>query len=184
MVPLKGCRGAVLLIRNPADVAVSLSHYFNISLERALACLLYKNAALYDSRTRGSRQVRQFMGSRGNHVCSWLDQSRIPMLPLRYEDLLLQPEEQFGRLARFLELPDATELIAAAVASSRFERLRAREDAEGGFHERPADCERFFRSDRSGEGSEALTPNQLKGLQVAFADILRRCGYPALDQAA
>ncbi len=43
-------------------------------------------------------------------------------------------------------LPAEEPLIREAVANTRFDKLRAKEDAEGGFHERPEGCERFFRS--------------------------------------
>lgn len=74
-------------------------------------------------------------------------------------------------------LPAEEPLIAEAVANTRFDKLRAKEDAEGGFHERPEGCERFFRSGRSGEGQEQLTGDQLQQLEEAFAATLHRFGY-------
>ena len=65
------------------------------------------------------------------------------MLVRRYEDLLMAPERGFQRLAAFLELPADSGLIAAAAFCTRFDTLRAKEDEEGGFQERPSGCERF-----------------------------------------
>ena len=177
VVPTKGCRGAVVMIRHPADVVVSLSHFFSWELERCVAFLLNEEAALCRSSTRGGHQVRQFMGSWAKHGQSWVDQQQIPVLLLRYEDLLVQPEQHFWRLATFLDLPAEDTLIREAVANTRFDKLRAKEDAEGGFHERPQGCERFFRSGRSGEGQEQLTDEQLQQLEEAFAATLHRFGY-------
>jgi hypothetical protein len=117
------------------------------------------------------------MGSWANHVRSWVDQQQIPVLLLRYEDLLVQPEPHFSRLATFLNLPAEEPLIREAVANTRFDKLRAKEDEEGGFHERPQSCERFFRSGRSGEGQEQLTGEQLQQFEEAFAATLHRFGY-------
>ena len=177
VVPVEGCRGAVVVIRQPADVAVSLSHFFSWELERCVAFLLDEQAGLCRSSKRGGQQVRQFMGSWANHVCSWVDQSQIPVLLLRYEDLLGQPETEFGRLAGFLDLPEDGGLIAEAVKNTRFEKLKAKEEEEGGFHERPEGCERFFRSGRSGEGREQLSAEQLAQLEDAFSSTLKRFGY-------
>jgi len=177
VVPVEGCRGAVVVIRHPADVAVSLSHFFSWDLERCVAFLLNEQAALCRSSKRGGQQVRQFMGSWANHVHSWLDQDLIPVLLLRYEDLLVQPEQEFRQLAVFLDLPADEKLIGEAVANTRFDKLRAKEEEEGGFHERPEGCERFFRSGRSGEGREQLTAEQLEQLEDAFAPTLDRFGY-------
>ena len=177
VVPTEGCRGAVVVIRHPADVAVSLSHFFSWDLERCVAFLLNEEAALCRSGKRGGQQVRQFMGSWANHVQSWVDQPQIPVLLLRYEDLLVQPEHHFRRLATFLDLPAEEPLIREAVANTRFDQLRSKEDEEGGFHERPEGCERFFRSGRSGEGQEQLTGEQLQQLEETFAATLHRFGY-------
>ncbi len=177
VVPTEGCRGAVVVIRHPADVAVSLSHFFSWPLERCVAFLLDEQAGLCRSSKRGCQQVRQFMGSWAQHVSSWVDQQQIPVLVLRYEDLLIQPEQHFRRLASFLDLPTDDLFIREAVTNTRFDKLRAKEDAEGGFHERPEGCDRFFRSGRSGEGNEQLTGEQLEQLEEAFTATLHRFGY-------
>jgi hypothetical protein len=177
VVPVEHCRGAVVVIRHPADVAVSLSHFFSWDLERCVAFLLNEQAALCRSSKRGGQQVRQFMGTWANHVNSWVDQQQIPVLLLRYEDLLAQPEEHFGRLTGFLDLPSEPALIRQTVANTCFEKLRAKEEEEGGFHERPDGCERFFRSGRSGEGQEQLNADQLAQLEDAFSSTFQQFGY-------
>ena len=177
VVPVEECRGAAVVIRHPADVAVSLSHFFSWDLERCVAFLLNEDAALCRSSKRGGQQVRQYMGSWGAHVCSWVDQKKIPVLLLRYEDLLTQPTHHFSHLAAFLELPNDEQLIKQAVQNTSFEKLKAKEAAEGGFHERPDGCERFFRSGRSGEGREQLAQEQIERLEAGFTTTLQRFGY-------
>jgi aryl sulfotransferase len=177
VVPTEGCRGAVVVMRHPADVAVSLSHFFSWELEHCVAFLLNERAALSCSSKRGGQQVRQFMGSWANHVSSWRDQQQIPVMLLRYEDLLNRPQQEFTRLACFLELPSNAGLIAEAVSNTRFEKLRAKEEQEGGFHEKLQGCERFFRSGRSGEGGELLPGKQIRQLKRQFAAELQLFGY-------
>ena len=177
VVPVTGCRGAVVVIRHPADVAVSLSHFFSWPLERCVDFLLDEQAGLCTSSRRGGTQVRQFMGTWANHIDSWVDQQQIPVLLLRYEDLLNEAQAQFSRLACFLDLPEDSQLIAEAVANCNFQTLRAKEEREGGFHERPDGCERFFRSGRSGEGRETLTSEQFARLTETFAKSLKQFGY-------
>jgi len=177
VVPVEGCRGAVVLVRHPADVAVSLSHFFAWNMERSLAFLLDREAALCRSSQRGGEQVRQYLGTWEGHVRSWVDQRQIPVLLLRFEDLLTQPNTAFARLARFLALPAEEGLLAQAVANTRFEKLRAKEEEEAGFCERPQGCARFFRSGRSGEGQEQLSGDQLAELRAAFAVTLCQLGY-------
>jgi hypothetical protein len=177
VVPIKDCQGAVVIIRDPADVAVSLSHFFSWDLERCLTYLLDERATLWHSTHRGGHQVPQYLSSWAKHVTSWVDQKLIPVLLLRYEDLLLRPEEEFSLLARFLGLPCEQGLIAATVAKTCFAKLRAKEEEEGGFIERSYRCKRFFRSGRSGEGREMLTSEQLEQLYGAFRETCHRFGY-------
>lgn len=177
VVPTEGCRGTVVVIRHPADVAVSLSHFFSWPIERCVAFLLDEQAGLCRSSKRGGQQVRQFMGTWANHGQSWVDQQLIPVLLLRYEDLLANPNTEFTRLAHFLDLPTDEVLISEAVTNTRFDKLRAKEEEEGGFREKPEGCERFFRSGRSGEGREQLTAEQILQLEEAFSETLIRFGY-------
>jgi aryl sulfotransferase len=177
VVPVESCCGAVVVIRHPADVAVSLSHFFSWPIDRCVAFLLDEQAGLCRSSKRGGQQVRQFMGTWANHVQSWVDQQLIPVLLLRYEDLLANPNTEFTRLAHFLDLPTDEALISEAVANTRFDKLRAKEEEEGGFREKPEGCERFFRSGRSGEGREQLTTEQILQLEEAFSETLMRFGY-------
>ncbi len=177
VVPVESCRGAVVVIRHPADVAVSLSHFFSWPNERCVEFLLDEQAGLCRSSKRGGQQVRQFMGTWANHVQSWVDQPLIPVLLLRYENLLAKPNSEFTRLAQFLDLPTDVALIREATANTRFDKLRAKEEEEGGFREKPEGCERFFRSGRSGEGREQLTAEQMLQLEEAFSETLIRFGY-------
>ena len=180
VVATGGCAGVVYVMRHPADVAVSLSHFFRWDLGRCVQFLLDPEASLCQSAKRGGFQVRQFLGRWDFHVNSWCGQGALPLLRLRYEDLLADPTEQFRRLAAFLHLPEGPDLIAEAVAHTQFEQLRAKEQEEGGFHERPVGCERFFRSGRSGEGRELIDPDQFQHLQSRFAAPLQQHGYPLL----
>ena len=86
-----------------------------------------------------------------------------------------------SELRRLAGLDPAPPAIAAAVAHTRFESLRAKEEKEGGFPERPPGCGRFFRSGRRGEGRERLTGDQLRRLGDTFAEMLQRFGYRASE---
>lgn len=177
VVCTEGCAGVVYVMRHPADVAVSMSHFFGWDWSRSVAFLLNEEASMGKSNKSGGNQVHQYLGRWDNHVAGWCEQTLLPVLRLRYEDLLREPEVYFPRLASFLGLPNKPELIAEAVANTSFEKLRAKEEAEGGFHERPPGCERFFRSGKSGEGRNRLTPEQFQLLESSFSATLKKYDY-------
>jgi hypothetical protein len=177
VVCTEGCAGVVYVMRHPGDVAVSMSHFYGWDLERSVALLLSRETSMGKSNKSGGDQVRQYLGRWDNHVASWCEQTLLPVLILRYEDLLVDPEAYFQRLASFLGLPDKPELISEAVANTSFEKLRAKEEAEGGFHERQPGCERFFRSGKSGEGRKRLSDEQFHLLETSFSDTIEKYGY-------
>ena len=177
VVSTAGCSGVVYILRHPEDVAVSLSHFFSWPLERCVDHLLDPNAALVPGERFGGRQVRQHMGRWDQHVRSWADQTQLPVLIMRYEDMLANGLETFTKLARFLGLPDEPKLIQQALDNTSIDRLKKLEDDVDGFAEKPSGCERFFRSGRTGEGAEQLTIEQRKRLAKGLAEAMKRFQY-------
>ena len=170
MVPVEG-GSAVVVIRHPLTWQFH-QPFLRLALEHCVAFLLDEQASAVRKKAPASRQLWAW----ANHVHSWRSTAR-PVLLLRYEDLLDEPLLQFSRLAQFLKLPTEPNLIAEAVANTSFQKLRGKEEKEGGFSERPEGCERFFRSGRSGEGQEQLTTEQLGKLEEAFGSTLGRFNY-------
>lgn len=181
IVNTQGCHGAVYILRHPEDVVVSLSHFFSWELERCVESLVDSQAALVASERHGGNQVRQHMGRWDQHVQSWLDQKQIPVLAIRYEDMLANGVETFTALAQFLGLPDEAHLIETAISNTSIDRLKKMEDEVDGFVEKPKGCERFFRSGRSGEGAEQLSITQRKQLEAEMADVMRRFGCEGVE---
>ena len=177
VVSTAGCSGVVYILRHPEDVAVSLSHFWSWSLDRCVDSLLDPNAALLRDERFGGKQVRQHMGRWDQHVHSWADQTQLPVLIMRYEDMLANGLEIFTKLATFLGLPNDKNLILQALENTSIDRLKKLEDDVGGFAEKPAKCERFFRSGRMGEGAEQLTLDQRIRLAKGLSDAMTRFGY-------
>ena len=183
VVSTAGCSGVVYILRHPEDVAVSLSHFLSWPLERCVDHLLDSSAALVPGERFGGHQVRQHMGRWDQHVCSWADQTQLPVLIMRYEDMLAKGLETFGNLVEFLGLPAETRLIQQVLDNTSIDRLKKLEEDVDGFAEKPAGCERFFRSGRTGEGAEQLTIEQRQRLAKGLSGVMKRFQYegPELD---
>ena len=117
------------------------------------------------------------MGRWGQHVLSWVEQTQVPSLVIRYEDMLAKGPETFMALARFLELSDEPELVNKALENTSIDRLKKLEDEAGGFDEKPEGCERFFRSGRTGEGAEQLSIEQRRRLFSVMEEVMKRFSY-------
>ena len=183
VVSTTGCSGVVYILRHPEDVAVSLSHFFSWPLDRCVDSLLDPSAALVPGERFGGHQVRQHMGRWDQHVRSWADQNQLPVLIMRYEDMLAKGSETFTKLATFLGLPTDSKLIHQALENTSIDRLKKLEEDVNGFAEKPAGCERFFRSGRTGEGAEQLSIEQRKRLAKGLSEAMNRFEYegPELD---
>ena len=167
--------GAVYVLRNPLDVAVSYhSHFGTCCLPAAIAAL--DNPSSFSGGS-GTRFLRQRQGDWSSHVESWT-RAPFPVLVLRYEDLLADTVGVLARLVRFLKLDgtdDATKL-QRAVEFSSFARLQEAE-SQHGFRERSPVAQRFFRSGRVGDWRRHLTATQAWAVLEAHGPVMSAWGY-------
>jgi aryl sulfotransferase len=176
LIPADVTRAVVYLVRNPLDVAVSLAHHTNKSLDDAIGRMSEEAATLAGHQDRLDFQLPQRLMSWSRHVLSWLDQSAIPVRVTRYEDMCRHPVEEFTETIRFIGLEVDTKRISRAVAFSSFEGLQEQEQA-GGFKEKPYGASQFFRSGRVDGWRETLTGLQAERLIRDHATVMRRLGY-------
>jgi hypothetical protein len=163
---------AVYIVRNPLDVAISLSHHRGSSIDEAIEVM---GAQDFETGV-GDEAVYEVYGSWSQHVESWTRKAHRAIYVMRYEDMLAEPDKTFGGLARHLLLGATAADIARAVELSSFDRLRDQE-AEKGFREKPANAERFFREGRAEQWREILTKPQVDRIVHDHAGQMARFGY-------
>jgi hypothetical protein len=169
--------GVVYILRNPLDLATSCAHHWGVSLEQAVDNLCNPDYAT--ARTPGelSDQLSQRLGSWSDHVRSWMDESGLPLLPVRYEDLYAAPQAVFGEVVRFCGLPWQAEQVRKAVAFADFAELQRQEQAAG-FRERSFKAPGpFFRRGQVGAWRDELPPALAERLRQEHEAVMRRCGY-------
>ncbi len=170
--------GAVYIIRNPLDVAVSLSNHNSITIDESVMSLCFPHAHLANANRRLNDQLRQKMGTWSNHVDSWthdMDTNK-KLLVLRYEDLLYKPVESVTKLAKFTHLPHDLRSIEDAVKNTTFDTLKSQEQS-GAFKEKPAFASSFFREGKSGSWHKHLTMTQARKLINAHREVMERFAY-------
>lgn len=170
-------RVALYVIRDPRDVAVSLSFHNGDSIDKAIARLNSRSHTLSDARDRGTSQVPQLLMDWSGHVDSWTGQRDLPVHVLRYEDLRTDPVGTFGAAVAFLGLDLPSAAMELAVHRSDFTGLQ-RQERQAGFMERWSNSTApFFRSGRAGIWKEALTPAQQQAIVAAHRPVMARFGY-------
>lgn len=178
--PADCSRAAIYLVRHPFDVAVSYAHHQgNLAFEKVAEGMCRPDNFIGG---RERDQLRQMMLDWSAHYRSWQRQGAIPVKIVRYEDMRRDTETVLADIARFVGIDesDCAVSVAEAVEAARFERLQELEAAKG-FRERPAKSQRFFRSGRSGEGRETLSPETQAMLAQYHAEVMQELGYAGVE---
>jgi hypothetical protein len=169
--------GALYIIRNPLDVAVSLRHHLGLNIDAVIDRMADDG---FRRGGRGRTQLRQPLGPWSEPVQSWVAAAGIPVQVIRYEDLASDAAATFGRVAAFSGSEAGADRIARAIEFSRFDEAQ-RQEEDAGFHERPSGAERFFRSGRVGAWRDELSPAQAERLIAAHHEVMRRFDYISED---
>jgi hypothetical protein len=155
---------ALYILRDPWDVAVSMTNHFSCSLEQAVDHLCNPEFAVAHGDKGLSNQLAQRLLAWDAHVLSWLE-APLDLHLLRYEDMRQAPLATFRGAVRFLGLTADDQVIQAALDACRFERLQQQEQ-EARFRETPSKAPRFFRKGLVGEGLSLLNHEAMDRLMA------------------
>jgi hypothetical protein len=164
--------GALYVVRNPLDVAVSMTHHFGLDLDAAIERLGNERVATANSELF----VSQILGSWSQHVGSWADIASDRVIVLRYEDLLAKPGKQFVKAARLLGYGQDRARIERAIRHSAFEQLASMERRHG-FVEASDKGTRFFRKGRMNQWREVLSGAQVQRIVEDHREQMARFRY-------
>ena len=172
LVNMASTQGAIYIVRNPLDVALSAQHHFDKSVDETIDLM-----ARDDNITVASDHlVFEKLTDWSTHVKSWTQFENPQLAVLRYEDLLDSPEDTFGRVAQFLGLPVGQQQLRIAIENASFDALKKQEDADG-FSEKPEHADKFFRVGRSGQWRDVLTDKQVGRIIERHYEQMKRFGY-------
>lgn len=166
-------RKALYIVRDPRDVALSLSHHASLSIDAAIARMMDPT-----TRSSGSAQLPYHVGDWADHVTGWTQQRVVETMIVRYESMHEDTVAVLRAIVEFLDGAATDEEIRQAVEHSRFEELQ-RQESRKGFRESLPGQERFFRAGRVGGWHEVLTDRQVRNMEQRFGPVMAAHGYPA-----
>ena len=174
----QGAYGAIVIVRDPRDVAASLAHHLDVSIDDAIASMSDNGTALtFAAKTnRLDVQFRQRLRGWSEHVAGWLDQTDIPVCLIRYEDLRANTAAVLGRVLAFAGLSATRQKMDHVVASCDFMRLREQE-LQNGFSETPRPGVKFFRRGEAGGWLDELSREQVLRIETDHRPMMLRLGY-------
>ncbi|MEO1721879.1 MAG: sulfotransferase domain-containing protein [Pseudomonadota bacterium] len=172
LIPPKLSRGVAYIIRHPLDVACSYARHYATSPDDACLALSREDHVILGAEDA----VTQYLGNWSDHVRSWTQPRDLPVLVLRYEDLLADPRAGFRRLLEHIGVPVVDERLERAVRFSSFDEVRSQED-KGGFIEKSQSAERFFHGGGSGEWRDKVSLKRASAVATEHRAVMERYGY-------
>ncbi len=139
LVNLAVSAGAVYLVRNPLDVAVSLSHYLDESIDTAITLM----GTSFNAPSTTEKTIEEVWGSWTENVATWTTDQPPVIHVVRYEDLVAEPRARFTAIVEHMNLDVTEEQIEEAIRLASFERLRKQEE-KSGFSDAPSREEAIF----------------------------------------
>lgn len=168
--------GAIYIVRNPLDVAISFAHHFALHLDTAILHMGQRGHVL----PQNEFNTWEFTGSWTENIESWTGRPSPGLHVVRYEDMQEAPRKAFGGIAGFLGLKPPRDRLERAIKQSSFRVLQEQERRHG-FSERPPHADAFFRKGKSGQWRTELSADQVARVVADHGAAMRRFGY--LDAA-
>lgn len=172
----RGAKGAILIVRDPRDVAPSLADHKQIGLDEAIAFLDSPDAAFGDRPGGLARHLYQQLGRWSDHVAGWLSQRDIALHLVRFEDLRQDTARILRDAMAFAGRTVTQEQVERAVRMANFASLQALE-ARTGFRETARNATAFFRRGQAGAWRDELTPRQTRDIELAHGPMMATIGY-------
>jgi hypothetical protein len=178
---------AIYLIRDPIDVARSaydFKHLVDANFNEGQTSFMDRWIA-----TAGGEFP--FAGTWKHHMASWMTQSSVPMLVVRYTALVDDPRDELVRIFRFLDVNPDHSRVVTAISQSSMPVMRARQEyeflnkIEGQFYRpiRELTMSRGARFINKGHrrSMEELSPSQQEAAMRQFYEVT---AYDRLDGEA
>jgi hypothetical protein len=176
LFPSEISKGVVYFVRNPLDVLVSFAYHSSKPAEKMISALNDSAYAFCDKNDKLQNQLRQVLGSWTDHVISWTEQSAIPVLVMRYEDMINDNFEKFKEAINFIGIEKTDLQIKAAIEKSDFSVLSDQEKNEG-FKEKMIKSKSFFRKGKIGDWRNHLDEKMMNEIIKNHKDIMIKFGY-------
>ena len=168
--------GALYIIRNPFDVAVSFAHHYSLTIDEGVRAVCFR--ALQIEPKPG--HILQPISDWSTHVENWLRARRLRLHALRYEDMASAPQRTFGHVLDFLKVHKDRDRVNRAIQHSSFPVL-AEQERTSGFIERSQSAERFFRRGRVGAYRDELSSQHVATIVEHHRRMMTELGYLAPD---
>ena len=173
--------GAVYIVRDPRDVAVSFSYQLGISLTEVVDLMINKEHLISekDFALEKKESGSTLLSSWSNHYNSWKNYNLSKILIIKYEDLIKKTFEKFYEIVLYLSKLEKIEIdvkrITKSIELTKFHNLQDLEKKYG--FEETTLSKTFFRKGKIGSWKQELNKDLTKKIQKAFEAEMIELGY-------
>ena len=181
----KNSLGAIYVVRDPRNVISSILYHFNLSnTEEALNFIQRENTFIGNVKNKVNYPLHTLIGSWKTNYNSWKFFGENFLL-VKYEDLILNPNTEFKRIANFItnitNIKFSEEQIKKGIDESSFENLQKLED-KNGFIESVKDPEnkkrkKFFNLGPRNNWKKSLDKKFVDEIENSFKNEMKELGY-------
>ncbi len=147
--------GAIYIVRDPRDVAISLTRQIGSNVDQAIEVM---RTPAFSTKV-SAESASEIWGTWSQHVESWALDKTKTVLVVRYEDMLGKPVETFTSILGHMKQHVPAEQVTEAIEISSFDKLKKLEQ-DIGFRERNRNGEQFFATGKAGNWRNVLSPQQ------------------------
>ena len=170
--------GAVYLIRDPRDVAVSYSHHLGKSIDETINIMNAEFNFEFPDSKRGKFKS-SLIGKWSVHYESWRTFNSGEVLVIKYEDMVNKTTETFSQILHYLSKIQGfkidTKKLQYSIEQTNFQTLSNLEKKQG-FREK-GEGKFFFRKGEIGDWKRVLTKKQTHKIENAFSKEMVNLGY-------
>jgi hypothetical protein len=182
----KNTVGTIYIVRDPRDIIVSASRYYNKSHNEIKDNMFNRHMDLINN--YNGKAVSTFLGSWSDHYNSWTKNSKNILL-IKYEDLIQNKEAEIIRILNFLnkfvKISFDEKKIKKCIESSSFENMKIMEQ-NGLFQENSKNFKGnkipFFSTGKKGNWQAVLEEGIVSQVEKKFQKEMLELNY--IDQHA
>ena len=170
--------GAVYLIRDPRDVAVSYSYHLGKSIDETIDIMNAEFNFEFPDSKRGKFKS-SLIGKWSVHYQSWKTFNSGEILVIKYEDMVNNTKETFLKILQYLSKIQGfrvdIEKMQYSIEQTNFKTLSVLEKKQG-FKEK-GEGQFFFRKGEIGDWKKVLNKRQSDKIERVFSKEMANLGY-------
>lgn len=178
ILPIAESKCVVYFVRNPLDIATSYASHINIGIQESVELICNDKTKLTAQNNNNNllSSFPQLLGNWSSHVSGWLNQQNIPIIVIRYEDMLNNTYDCFVKAINFMQISKSEKKIVDSIEKTSFSTLRKMEEIKG-FKQINRKDEYFFRNGKAGNWKYELTEDQIMLIWNKHHEMMTHFGY-------